>query len=377
MSVYHQMGHHSVNLLNSPELNSFSGAILSPVNYNEDEIRSQMVLEASRDSFDMIFDPQLYYPRTERGKLRDWSYFPNDVDTADLSSIAWWSVLLDRILATSTQLNINHICCPAFAPNVYTNDYYSLIINIGNYLIRQLNNTSISAIQTVLTNLIDLTVPTRALEIASIISRTQASRIYLVFVSNTIPRRELANVEELKGAMKLIRLLENAGLSVIVGFSSSDLVLWKAAGASSCATGKFFNLRRFTSSRFEEPTEGGGQLPYWFEESLMAFLRESDIIRLQRANLLGNSRNPYSNEIFNAITTGQPWLGMSWRQYMYAFADLEKRLHIGSINLNLALKQSENNWLTVEDNNILMEEQRNNGDWLRAWRRAIAEFATF
>jgi hypothetical protein len=274
-------------------------------------------------------------------------------------------------------LKVNYICSPAFAANVYTNEYYSLVVNIGNYMITNLSGTSTSAIQTVIANLADLTVSTRSSEIASIVSRTKASRIYLVFVSNTPPRRELANVEELKGAMKLIRLLENSGINVTVGFSSSDLILWKAAGASSCATGKFFNLRRFTSSRFEEPSEGGGQLPYWFEESLMSYFRESDVIRLQGANLLNNSVNPFNNQILNTIKVGNPWLSLSWRQYMFAFADLEERLQNCTIDVNVALKDYEDNWFAVDDNNILMEEQRNNGSWLRPWRRALIEFSKF
>jgi hypothetical protein len=53
------------------------------------------------------------------------------------------------------------------------------------------------------------------------------------------------------------------------------MILWKAAGATNCATGKFFNLRRFTISRFEEPdSSGGGQLGYWFEKALLGIPSE-------------------------------------------------------------------------------------------------------
>lgn len=46
---------------------------------------------------------------------------------------------------------------------------------------------------------------------------------------------------------------------MLVGFASTDVVLWKAAGAKACATGKFANLRRFTTNRFNEPED-------WFAE---------------------------------------------------------------------------------------------------------------
>jgi len=36
------------------------------------------------------------------------------------------------------------------------------------------------------------------------------------------------------------------------------MILWKAAGATNCASGKYFNLRRFTLSRLDEPEENGG-----------------------------------------------------------------------------------------------------------------------
>ena len=165
-------------------------------------------------------------------------------------------------------------------------------------------------------------------------------------------------------------------LQVIVGFSSSDVVLWKAAGATSCATGKFFNLRRFTKSRFEEPASGGGQLPYWIEESLFAYLRETDVIRVRDEGLISetSTRNPVSQPIFDAIAAGQPWLALSWRHYMWWFADFEGRAARGEIDLRFLLQQAENNWLTLQDRDVLFEEPRNNGGWIRPWRQALADF---
>jgi hypothetical protein len=379
MSVYHQMGHHSANLLNDAKLKKYSGAILSPVNYSEAEVTSQ-VNAVSGSEFEMIFDPQMYYPQSERGKLKEWDYFPSDVDTADLSSQAWWKNIVDNIVATSNRIKVNSVCSPALAPRVYSNDYYSSIVDLGNYLTNNLKGSGITPIQTVLVNIAELSNSTRVLEIASIISRTNAPCVYLVSVSNIAPRRELPNTEEIKGAMKLINSLEISGLNLIVGYSSSDMVLWKTAGATACATGKFFNLRRFTSSRFEEPSEGGGQLPYWFEESLLAYLRESDLIRVNNAGLLSaeSLNNPFGKDILQNLSgsTGEPWLALSWRQYLYAFAELEERIEHG-LDVSTLLKQAERTWLQVEDSGIIMEEMRNNGDWIRIWRRAVLEYKTF
>ncbi len=376
MSAYQQMGHHSENLVSDPGLTRFRGAILSPVNYRKGDISGQVARAAA--TFDMVFDPQLYFPRTERGHLREWEYFPVDVDTADLSSEAWWKALVDRLVSTCEAIRPSAACSPAIVPRSYSNEYFAETVRVGNIFAERLHGSQVRPVQTAVVGVAELATPGRSMEIASILSRSRAAEVYLVLVSSTEPRREHRDTEELKGAMRLISALEDAGLKTIVGFTSSDMVLWKAAGASACATGKFFNLRRFTSSRFEEPSQGGGQLPYWFEESLLAFVREADVLRLRRVGKLGpvSLDNPFSLEIVSHLDSspGEAWLAKSWRQYMFAFADLEQRLTNGETDPTRLLASAERAWLDLEDSRILMEEPRNDGGWLRPWRLALLEF---
>ena len=65
MGTYHQMGHDSENLLGLPELASYCGAILSPVNYRQDKVIAQIRGRSADQTFETVFDPQLYYPRTQ------------------------------------------------------------------------------------------------------------------------------------------------------------------------------------------------------------------------------------------------------------------------------------------------------------------------
>ena len=186
-----------------------------------------------------------------------------------------------------------------------------------------------------------------------------------------------------RAAMQLISALERNSVPVTVGFCSSDVVLWKMAGASDCASGKFFNLRRFTRQRFEEPTEGGGQLPYWFEEGLLAFLRQSDLIRARRNGVLSAAslQNPFGAEILSLIDqankTGaklEPWLALSWRQFLYWFADVEGRLSRGEISAEDLLTTADANWAKLDKAKVLMEERENDGRWIRGWLNTIREF---
>lgn len=383
MPTYHQMGHDSRNLLweDANLRRSYSGAVLSPVNYDEGAT-SELIgsMEEMRADFDFILDPQLYYPRSKRGRLRTWSYFPDDVDTADVFSLTWWRRLNRNLASTANRLGVGGVCSPAIVPRTFGGDvYHALMADVASDLVRVVDDSSVDVYQTSIVGIDDLAEPKRALKIASLITKSDAKRVFLVFYADVEPRREIYDTDSLKGAMKLIYLLEQAGFSVLVGFTSSDVALWKFAGATSCATGKFFNLRRFTKSRFEELTGGGGQLPYWFEEAVFAYCRESDVLRLRKAGLLSgtSTRNPMSAQVLDSIDQGIAWLGLSWRHYLNWFADFEQRATGNPDIVKSILKDAEVMWDKLEDRNILMEERRNDGKWLRPWRRAIAEFKGF
>jgi hypothetical protein len=378
MSVYHQMGHHSENLVSAEHLGRYTGAILSPVNYDQQSIVSQLREFERIDDFDTIFDPQLYFPNTERDCLREWSYFPQDLDTADLSSEAWWDRINQGLLIVASEIQPDAMCAPAVVARTYTDAYYALTVNVGNRLATMLRDVGTRAVLTAIVSLPDLATRGRAEGIASILSRSDVDEVFLVIASEVEPRREIVASEELTGAMRLIAALETSGMRVIVGFSSTDMVLWKEAGASACATGKFFNLRRFTRSRFEEPSGGGGQLPYWAEEALLAYLREPDLLRISEIGMLSAQveRNPFALQILQSLreNPGTAWLGLSWRQYLYWFADLEARISAGEVRPAEYLRTVARNWERIEDEGIIMEESRNDGRWIQPWRRAISDF---
>lgn len=376
MGTYHQMGHNSENLLAEVDLCLYAGAILSPVNYPEGKILDQ-IGEYSSEDFEMIFDPQLYYPNSTRGELPSWSYFPTDVDTVDQSSRSWWRNLVRNLSDAAQRLDPGAVCSPAIIPRRYTDEVYQMQTEFAAELQEKLGPKGIDIIQTVLVDLADLSNAERPAEIASIVSGGPVARAFMVATCDVDPRRELSETEDLKGMMRLVRYLEEAGMRVIVGFSSSEIVLWKFAGAASCATGKFFNLRRFTPSRWDTPAEGGGQLPYWFEESMMAYLRESDLIRVRDEGFLSEASlaNPYGQMILKQLDDDpeRAWVGLSWRQYLYWFADFERRFDSGELPAKDLLREAERTWGTLDDRDILMEERQNDGSWLRPWRRAILE----
>lgn len=376
MAVFHQIGHDSANMLFESELTDLRGAILSPVNYTPTETQPP-VSRARKDlkNFTVWFDPQLYVPESTRGVLRTWSYFPSDFDTADLSQRAWWNTINDGVVRECNAFAPDAVCSPAPLPKIFSNDYYTQCVTIANDLAPKAAQAGMNMVQTVIVAGRDLLAENRPLEIASIVSRTTAEWIYLLVYDETPPRRELSDSLEIEAILRLIAALKGADLRVMVGYSSSDMMLWKAAGADSVASGKFFNLRRFNRSRYEEPEDGGGQLAYWFEESLVAFVREADLKRLERDNLLGAAslRNPVGKKILDQhrATPGKAWLALSWRQYLWWLADCEARLEQAVDTTDDLLVAAEGNWPLLAQKKILMEERENTGTWLRPWRAAL------
>ena len=98
MSAFHQMGHHSNNLIDLPAMSAYEGAIFSPINCTQTEAAAQMLeVRTSKSDFEIIFDPQLYLPASNRGKLKKWSYFPKNFDTADPTSSEWWTDISGKL----------------------------------------------------------------------------------------------------------------------------------------------------------------------------------------------------------------------------------------------------------------------------------------
>lgn len=109
----------------------------------------------------------------------------------------------------------------------------------------------------------------------------------------------------------------------------------------------------------------------------MSFIRQSDLQRVVPMNLprLEASPNPFGEQILRQMATepDRPWLALAWRQFMFWFADVENRLSSGAVSPAALLRNADNNWRMLDDADFLMEERRNDGGWIRSWRRALTE----
>lgn len=231
MATYHQMGHDSWNLVTEKALQNFKGIILSPVNdAPADVIRRLQQLGKRRDEVEVILDPQFYEPSGTRGELPHWPYFSNDVDTVNLGDSRWWKARGEELVSVAAKIGANTICSPAILPRVYSDEYYGWVVKCADTLSKDAGKKGLNVLLTAIVRLSELAAKNRPEEIASILTSTDISRIYLVFSDDLPPRAQRTDIYGLAGAMSLIRLLEAAGSTVLVAFSGLIPLLLRTLG---------------------------------------------------------------------------------------------------------------------------------------------------
>lgn len=381
MAALLQMGHDTQNLVGEIGLESFNAIVLSPLNRDKSSLMKDIDDFRGKSNKEIIFNPQLYYPHTVKSKIQTHPYFPNDFDSADYSNVNWWKSVHQDIHNYIETLRINKVIAPTIDPKVLSESYYSFNIKNTNNFVEERKENIESIWAVLIVNVNELMEENKIPWLVSLSTQFNTEGIYLVLKIDLEPRREISDSLILTNILKFIKEISTIGKEITLSFASSDMLLYKAAGIHNCGTSKFFNLRRFTPSRYNDNSGGRGQLPYLFCPSLMAFIRETDILRLIDKGYdelleIGNEDNHWYKKIIEIIRNhkGDAWLGNSWRQYLSWFAPRENQINSLDSVSNILI-DAEKNWQFLEKNNFLMEEPRNNGEWIRPWRIALSELS--
>lgn len=377
MASYLQLGHDSWNLLQEPDIGEYSGLVLSPVNDAPADVANRLArLGELRDGLDVILDPQMYNPAFEKGKMDEWAYFSKDYETADQGDLNWWAQRGHEVVEQGAQLGVDAVCSPAFVPKLFTDAYYSFMVEVGDAMKPDADSHGQETLLTAIVSLRDLNNPARAMSIASILSRSSCDRVYLIFLNEDVPARQPMKDEAgLPTAVHLVRLLSEA-MRVHVAFASHDLVLWKFAGATDISTGKYMNLRRFSPGRWNDEESGGRQVAYWNEGPLLARLREADVANLNRRGWFDDRNfesNPAGARILEIIRSGKKvaWVKLSWVQYLRWASNVESLWHGNAAAVENSLLAANHNWGLLSD--ILFQDRFNDGAHVRDWINAIRE----
>jgi hypothetical protein len=379
MSAYLQQGHASWPLIEEPDVGEFAGVVVSPVNDAPEVVKDRLDrLGDQRKRLEVILDPQLYNPATGKGSLAQWSYYATEFDTADASDVSWWADRGIKVADAAAAIGADALCTPVQFPKSYPDDYYKLTIEATDAVHRYAKSIGLDTLLTAVVAMRDLVDPNRARQIASILSSTVCDRIYLTFLPDEQQLREpLRDMTALPTAIHLVRLLSSQ-MRVHVAYCGHDLVLWKWAGAHDASAGKFFNLRRFSPARWEDEKSRGSKQFYWNESKLLTYLRDQEVLRLERQGWFEHvtfPANPASSRILEILRSGsgEPWEKLSWIQFLRWFCNAE-RMYGTPRAAETKLEDAVAKWYHVNDElKILFTDSFNDGRHARVWLGAVRE----
>ena len=322
MELYLQLGHGMKSLSEELILGWGKGTvIISPVNMDQSKI-VDFAKKIYKKNGQVLFDPQLFYPKEGHKKLQAYDYWPNM--TNSITNTDTHLKTNHELLRINNGISTSQIILPGFEMNKE---------NFGSrleWLKKSVDYFKSKTNKGLLATLCLQSIPIRDSD--AIERLVEALRVIPVEGYYIIPQP--ANNEYIVsdpnwviGMMKLISCLKLTKRKVIVGYSNHQGLIYALAHADAIASGTFMNTRSFVPGKFKNPKDNDIKhksvwyyLPDAFTEYKAALL---DVAK-QRGYLdtfrpQGEYKNPYSEMLFKgAQPSGTNYNeSNSFKHYLY------------------------------------------------------------
>ena len=301
MELYLQMGHGMQKM--SQDLIKYWGTgnvIISPVNLSQDkvEIFSKKIKKVGGQ---VLFDPQMFYPREGHHKLQAYDYWP--AEGVSITSTDAHLNINRELLRINNQIDSSKIIMPGIEMNETLFEYnINWLENSAKYFISKTSKPLLGTLclypETIRnSNAIEFLVER--------IKNIPIDGYYIV----PHPANDEYIVSDplwMIGLLKLVTCLKLLNKEVIVGYSNHQGLICSLANADAIASGTYMNTRSFRPSKFKSPKDDDIKhkstwyyLPTAFSEYKAALLD----VAMQR-NFLGlfvpqgEFENPYSEILF-------------------------------------------------------------------------------
>lgn len=321
MKPYIQLGWASDNLIRPCAKMGFQGAIWSPVDLDQEKVQSK-IKNLGGLGLDHVLDPQLFKPDLSTRSLSEWDFWPSAFRTADSTSIETWKTLASEVVRCAAKIGCGSAASPTLKPRIFTDDYYKHFTSVASHFNDIAEDNGVSPLQTVIIDADRLLSEDMAYRLASIVTSARSERYYVILYYQDPPRPASSDVDSLSSQMKFVSALRATGGQVMVGYAGTDVLLHGTAGADICATGKFLNLRAFSTKRFDGSGGGRTSHTYWYEEALLASIVSDDLQTVANEGLISgySSQSIMYSRIRSAIASEDPWRKLSWLQFFDWFA---------------------------------------------------------
>lgn len=305
MEFYLQMGHGMQSL--SEELIESWGTgtiIASPVNITQKSLVafSKKIIAKGGE---ILFDPQMFFPRNAHKKLETYSYWPEDSITY-LEENQRYDSVLEPLVSLNNALNSKYIILPSSNIDKVSLKWDATQKAIIKSSERYNDGANKKQVYHTVSLSSDLMLEETNIEkVISLASKWSVEGIYLICES---PKSEylVTNPNWLANLMALVAGLKRVGKKVVVGYANHQYLCLSLAKCDAIAAGNFLNVRKFQKERFENRENGGGgKRATWFYSPIALSEYKTTFLDIaKRSNVLDllkpseSMTNMYSSMLF-------------------------------------------------------------------------------
>jgi hypothetical protein len=300
MKFYIQMGH-GMQSLCKELCEAWDGAsvILSPLNIPENKLCT-FVQSLAKMNGRVLFDPQMYSPRKIHKNLQPYSYWPlSGITSIELGD---YGSTLDALVRINEQIDTEAFLLPSNTANVINQRWHKIQEAVANQAAAKVNGRN-------LIHTIALTsdVLSDESQIESIIEYAGQWAVDGVYIVCEHPSGYLVDKPLwVSNLLTLVAGIKRKGKSVIVGYTSHQMLCLSLAKCDAIAAGNFLNVRWFKPDHFEtndddEPSRRSTwyYCPQAFSEYKVAYLDVAmKIGLLSRMTPPPNMENDFSRMLF-------------------------------------------------------------------------------
>ena len=301
MELYLQMGH-GMQALAQELIKSWGhgNVIISPVNLQQDKLIT-FAKKIKSSGGDVLFDPQMFYPKEGHQKLQAYDYWP--AQGVSITAEDGHRVINQELLRINNVIDSAAVILPGIE---MTEDQFV-------YGLSWMNSSALYFAQKTDKPLLATLClyPETIRNPAAIEALVEQLRTIPVSGYYIIPHPSnneyiVSDPRWVMGLLKLLTCLKLAKKKVIVGYSNHQGLLYALANVDGIASGTYMNTRSFKPAKFKSPRDDDVKhkstwyyLPTAFSEYKAALLD----VAMQRGYLdsfcpQGEFQNPYSAMLF-------------------------------------------------------------------------------
>lgn len=384
LKIYHQCGARTKwNLDSFTKDNVGDGVIFSPTDEKKEKIE-QIENEVKEKSF---FDPQYYWPRSDKKNLKTYEFFPNTMLDEQYSTANYQEKAYEdsyKCVEFQVENNFDRIIIPCVYKENFTEDY--LEIQKEWYVVPFLD--AISNFETdkpiFLTMIIkdsyllDEKIRNDLLNFAT--SFQMIDGIYLI-PEHAETYKRIRDERYLFELMKFIDILRQNDLLVHLGYTDIEGFILSLSDITSLSIGSYENTKSFNIEKFRI-TEGRRMGPNArvFSNNLLQNVEYTYLASLEASYPRFNELFPENDYKIVMFEPTYNWHFTKPEIYKYYFLEYSKILNELPENYEERyeyilekLNQSMIYYKEIEDNGVLLDE-RSNGNHITHWINVINMF---